>query len=145
MKIMVIHGPNLNLLGTREPQVYGRVTLEEIDQKISQEAQRLGLEVRTAQYNSEGQIIEAIHSAGKWADGLVINPGAYTHYSYAIRDAIAAVGLDAIEVHLSNIHAREEFRSKSVTAAACVGVITGLGPEGYILALQSLVSKEEHS
>lgn len=136
-KIMVIHGPNLNLLGTREPEVYGDLTLADLNHQIELAATKLGCEVRIAQYNGEGEIIEAIHSAADWADGLIINPGAYTHYSYAIRDALSAVNLNVVEVHLSNIFAREDFRRTSVTAAVTSGVISGFGVTGYILALHS--------
>jgi len=139
MRVLVIHGPNLNLLGTREPQWYGRQTLAEIDERIRREAQELGMEVRIVQSNYEGAIVEAIHEAGEWADGIVINPAAYTHTSVAIYDALKAVALPAVEVHLSNIHARaESFRHTSITAAACVGVVAGLGVYSYLLALRGL-------
>lgn len=143
LKIAVIHGPNLNLLGTREPEIYGSLTLDEINRQIHAEGAKLGCQVRIGQYNGEGEIIAAIHEQAKWADGLIINPGAYTHYSYAIRDALSAVHLDAVEVHLSNIYAREEFRHTSVTAPACVGTISGLGAAGYLLALRSFFAKGE--
>lgn len=137
-RYLVIHGPNLNLLGEREPEVYGADTLEEVNRRLVSWAQDEGMELRIVQSNHEGEIIDAIHGARGWATGIVINPGAYTHYSYAIRDALHAVALPAIEVHLSNVHAREEFRRRSVTAPACRGQICGLGWYGYRLALEAL-------
>lgn len=137
--IFVLHGPNLNLLGQREPEVYGRLTLAEINERLHAYASELGVELRTFQSNHEGEIVDAVHGAIEWADGLVINPGAFTHYSYAIRDAIAAVGLPAVEVHLSNVHARESFRRTSVIAPVCIGQIGGLGWLSYRLGLEGLV------
>lgn len=136
MNILVIHGPNLNLLGTREPNVYGNMTLNEINALIKEYGRKQGIAVDTLQFNHEGNIIDAIQQARDKYQGIIINPAALTHYSYAVRDALAAVDLPAIEVHLSNIHARENFRRLSVTAPVVTGQISGLGPKGYILALQ---------
>lgn len=138
MNILVLHGPNLNLLGTREPDVYGQTTLAAIDDMIQTRARDLGVEARIRQHSSEGALVDEIHAAARWADGIVINPAAYTHYSIAIRDALAAVAIPAVEVHLSNIFAREPFRHKSVISDVAKGVITGLGPWGYVYALNFL-------
>ncbi|MDH7603105.1 MAG: type II 3-dehydroquinate dehydratase [Armatimonadota bacterium] len=139
LKILVIHGPNLNLLGIREKDVYGTDSLSEIDAKCKALANELGIEIETRQSNSEGEIIGLIHSAREGFDGIVINPGAYTHYSYAIRDALAAVSLPVVEVHMSNIYAREEFRHKSVTAPVVRGQITGFGSNSYLLGIRAIV------
>jgi len=139
IKIQVIHGPNLNMLGHRERKIYGNISLLEIDALIHAEAERLGVQVRIDQSNSEAEIIDLIHSAALQADCLIINAGAYAHYSYAIRDAIAAADLPTIEVHLSNIYAREEFRRQSVIAPVAVGQITGFGYNGYLMALAEAV------
>jgi 3-dehydroquinate dehydratase II len=137
--ILCIHGPNLNLLGLREPGIYGELPLEEIDRRLQERALNQGVELRVMQSNHEGAIIDAIHDSRGWANALMINPGAYTHYSYAIRDAIAAVRLPAVEIHLSNVHAREPFRHTSVIAPVCVGQIAGFGWHSYLLGLQALI------
>lgn len=138
-KILVIHGPNLSLLGSRQPQIYGMQSLDEINQRIREEASRLGLEVEIFQSDHEGEIVSRIGDASKAGfTHLVINPAAYTHTSVAIRDAIDAVKIPAIEVHLSNIHAREDFRQKSYIAAVSVGQISGFGALSYVLALQAV-------
>lgn len=139
LKVLCIHGPNLNLLGKREPAHYGTVGLEEINVRMKDIAVENGVEMRTFQSNSEGSLIDAIHDAGNWADGILINPGAYGHYSYAIRDALAAVHLPAIEVHISNIHAREDFRHTSVISPVVIGCITGLGWRSYSCGLHALI------
>jgi 3-dehydroquinate dehydratase II len=136
-KILVINGPNLNLLGTREKNVYGGTSLKEIETRVKNEADKLNLDVDFFQSNHEGLIIDKIHeSQGKY-EVILINPGAYTHYSIAIRDALKSVDIPAIELHLSNIHTREEFRSRSVTAPSCIGQICGFGSDSYILALHA--------
>lgn len=137
-QIAVIHGPNLNLFGTRETHIYGNVTLEQINERLHAAA-RIENELRIVQSNHEGVIIDTIHDARLWAAGIVINPGAFTHYSYAIRDAISAVKLPAVEVHLSNIHTRESFRHTSVIVPVCVGQVCGFGWRSYLLGLAALL------
>lgn len=138
MKILVINGPNLNLLGVREPSVYGNRTLEDINNSISDYAKTLSAKCEFFQSNSEGEIVSKIHTLISDYDGCIINAGAYTHYSYAIRDAISSVNKPVIEVHMSNVHSREEFRHKSVISAVCKGVIAGFGEDSYLLAVKAL-------
>ncbi|MFQ5835480.1 MAG: type II 3-dehydroquinate dehydratase [bacterium] len=139
-KILLIHGPNLDLLGEREVEVYGSRTLSQIDKMIKERAKKLGCEVRIKQSNNEGEIVSFIGQSRDWADALIINPAAYTHTSLAIREAISAIGIPAVEVHLSNIFKRESFRQKSFTAGVCVGQITGFGPQSYLLALEAVMN-----
>ena len=140
-KYLIINGPNLNMLGIREPGIYGGNTLNDVNELIKANAARLGVEVDFFQSNIEGEIINTIHaSMGKY-NGIIMNPGAFTHYSYAIHDALTSVNVPCIEVHISNIHKREEFRHKSVTAPACKGQICGLGIYGYVLALEAFCNE----
>ncbi len=141
MKFLVINGPNLNLLGVREPEVYGKSGYETLVGRIRASAESMNVEVEIFQSNHEGAIIDKLHAARGSFDGIIINPGAYTHYSYAILDALKAVDIPAVEVHLSNIHKREEFRHTSVTAAGCDGQVCGLGQFGYVAAMGYLIEK----
>lgn len=141
LRLLVLHGPNLNLLGTREPSVYGRMSLPDIDKSIARKSGELGIAVQTKQSNIEGELVTWIQDARGHFDGIIINPAAYTHTSLAIRDAIAAVGLPTVEVHLSNIHQREEFRHHSFIAGVALGQIAGFGPIGYILAMEALAAR----
>ncbi|MFZ5353569.1 MAG: type II 3-dehydroquinate dehydratase [Bacillota bacterium] len=149
LKIMVINGPNLNMLGIRNKSIYGSMSLKDICEAVNTEAQKHGIEVEHYQSNSEGELIDKIHSAFGSCDGIIINPGAYSHYSIAIRDAVESVSLPCVEVHLSNIYAREEFRRHSVISSVCMGQICGFGHYGYILALHALLkhldNKNENS
>jgi len=135
MKILVINGPNLNLLGSREPSVYGRATLEDLLESLVLYGRKKGIIIEHYQSNSEGALIDCLHRAAGGYDGIIFNPGAYTHYSYALRDAVSAICLPVVEVHISNIYKREEFRHTSVIAPACAGQISGLGLHGYFLAV----------
>ena len=140
LHLLVLNGPNLNLLGTREPQVYGSVTLADINSSLKLEAQKLQVELSCLQSNMEGELIEAVHSARESSQGIIINAGAYTHTSIAIRDALSAVKLPTVEVHLSNIYQREEFRHHSYIAPVAIGQISGFGADSYVLGLQALVN-----
>jgi len=141
VKVLVLHGPNLNLLGRRDPGVYGTKSLDQINEEIEALASQLGLEVEFFQSNQEGVLIERIQKAAESYEWIVFNPGAFTHYSYALRDAVAAAGVPTIEVHLSNIQAREEFRSRSVIAPVCAGQISGFGAASYFLALYAIFER----
>ncbi len=140
MRVLVIHGPNLTLLGEREPEIYGMQTLAQIDESIDLLAKELRVEVQFVQHNSEGEIIDALHAAPQSSDAVVINPGAYSHYSYAIADAVSAIRIPVVEAHLSNIAAREPHRRISVVAAACAGSISGFGADSYTLALRAAIA-----
>jgi 3-dehydroquinate dehydratase-2 len=142
MKILVIHGPNLNKLGQRDTSMYGKQTLNQINARIEKRAKELNMEIGVFQSNSEGEIIDFVQTLAPKSDGIIINPGAFTHYSYALRDALADTALPVVEVHLSNIYAREEWRASSVVAPIAWGQISGLGALGYVLALEALAEKK---
>ena len=139
MKLLILHGPNLNLLGTREPEVYGSLSLDDINHRLIRLGEKLGVEVTCVQSNHEGVLIDALHDARTWASGVVFNPGGYTHTSVALRDAISAIEIPVIEVHLSNVYAREDFRHTSMISAVCKGKIAGFGWRSYTLGLKVLV------
>ena len=141
-KILILHGPNLNLLGTRNPEVYGADSLEDINQRLLDYAETHDCQVKFKQSNHEGELIDALHEAAGWADGVVFNPGAYSHTSIALRDAVEAIPIPVVEVHLSNISAREGFRTHSYLAPVCQGSITGLGWRSYLLGLQALTAED---
>lgn len=138
-RVLVLNGPNLNLLGTREPEVYGADTLDDVLERLRRHVEGRDVELRAVQSNIEGELVDALHEARTWADGVVFNPGAFTHYSIALRDAISGTGLAVVETHLSNVHAREEFRHRSVLAAVCLGVVAGFGADSYLVALDGLL------
>lgn len=138
MNILVLHGPNLNLLGEREPEIYGRLTLAQLNARLRRYARERGASLRIFQDNCEGRLIDLIHANRRWADGMVLNPGAYTHYSYALRDAVTVVRVPTVEVHLSDVQRREAFRRKSVIAPACVAVFSGRGVDSYLDAIDRL-------
>jgi 3-dehydroquinate dehydratase-2 len=139
LKILILHGPNLNLLGTREPEVYGSITLDDINKKMIALGKELGAEIKCSQSNHEGALIDALQDARAWADGVVFNPGGYTHTSVALRDAISAIQIPVVEVHISNVYAREEFRHISMISAVCKGKVVGFGWRSYELGLRGLV------
>jgi 3-dehydroquinate dehydratase II len=139
MKILILHGPNLNLLGTREPEIYGSLTLTDINAKLVELAAEYQTELVCKQSNHEGDLVDALQDARSWADGVVFNPGAYTHTSIALRDAISAIGIPVVEIHLSNVYAREEFRHVSMISAVCKGKVVGFGWRSYTLGLRALI------
>jgi 3-dehydroquinate dehydratase-2 len=139
MKILILHGPNLNLLGTRQPEIYGSLTLDDINTKLMELGIEIAVDLKCVQSNHEGALIDALQDARTWASGVLFNPGGYTHTSIALRDAIAAIGIPVIEVHLSNVYAREEFRHHSMISGVCKGKVVGLGWRSYTLGLRALV------
>ncbi len=139
MKVLILHGPNLNLTGTREPDVYGSITLDDINGRLVEFGQQAGVEVICKQSNHEGALIEALHEASSWADGVIFNPGGYTHTSIALRDAVIAIGIPVVEVHMSNVYAREEFRHNSFISAVSKGKIVGFGWKSYLLGLKAII------
>ena len=145
MRILLINGPNLNTLGQREPEVYGHLTLADIEKRVGERAKELGAELRTFQSNHEGAIIDFLQKETAGADGIIINPGALTHYGLSLRDALAGAGKPAIEVHISNIYGRERFRRRSVTAEVCRGLVAGLGWSGYVAALEAIIELAKQS
>jgi 3-dehydroquinate dehydratase-2 len=140
MKILVLHGPNINLTGVREPEVYGSMTLDEINSRLVIEGLELGVEVICMQSNHEGALIDALHDAQKWAEGVVFNPGGFSHTSVALRDAVAAIRIPVVEVHMSNVYAREKFRHQSYLSAVCKGKIVGFGMNSYLLGLRAIIA-----
>jgi 3-dehydroquinate dehydratase II len=140
-QILLLNGPNLNLLGTRQPEVYGNMTLEDVNEAVKKHIEPYGIDMRFQQSNHEGELVDMLHIARNWADGVVFNAGAYTHTSIALRDAITAISLPVIEVHLSNIHSREEFRHHSMLAGVCVGQIAGFGWHSYILGVDAFLRR----
>ena len=140
VRILVLNGPNLNMLGKREPEVYGSMSLDDVMAGLSTYGESIGAEVRAAQHNGEGALVDALQAAGQWATGVILNAGGYSHTSVALRDAVSSIDLPVVEVHISNIAAREEFRRESILSAVCAGVIFGFGHRGYHLAIQSFVA-----
>ena len=139
MKVLILHGPNLNLTGTREPEIYGSITLDEINNRLVEQGQELEVELIFQQSNHEGALIDALHNACQWADGVVFNPGGYSHTSVALRDAVAAIDIPVVEVHMSNVYAREDFRHQSFISSVCKGKIVGFGWKSYLFGLKAII------